>query len=205
MKSHWLAQTGAPDLILIFGGWALGAAPFAGLTGDQDLLFYEDYRDLDLPAPDRSTYETVSVLAYSFGVAAALHWLDQTGFAPDHLVAINGTPCPADPGKGIAPDRVRATAEGLSEASFARFCRRAGVDTPPPIDIPARREELITIADRGPAAPRRFDKIWISTNDRIIPPAAQRAAWADQVDRVTEIDAPHMPFAEGQTMGDWLT
>lgn len=204
MTSQWLTQKGAPYLVLIFGGWALGPAPFSAPTGDQDVLFVEDYRNLDLPTPDQSTYKTVSILAYSFGIASALHWLDRAGFAPDHLVAINGTPCPADPEKGIAPDRVRATAEGLSDASFAHFCRRAGVTTPPQINIPARRDELLAIADRGSAPTRRFDKIWISTKDRIIPAAAQRAAWADQADRVTEIDAPHMPFAEGQTLGDWL-
>lgn len=213
MKSHWLTHNGAPDLILIFGGWALGPAPFSALRSEQakdqdggpDVLFINDYRNLNLLVPNHTTYKSVSILAYSFGVASALHWLNLTEFTADQLVAVNGTPYPADPDKGIAPDRVRATAVGLSDASFARFCHHAGMNTPPEIDVPARRAELCAIADRGPATPRHFDRIWISSQDLIIPTAAQRTAWADQSDRVIEIDAPHMPFAPGQTWQDWLT
>ncbi len=204
MKARWLNRSGAPDLILVFGGWALGSTPFAALTGAADVLFVDDYRALNHPTPEISAYETVSVLAYSFGVASALHWLDATRFAPDHLIAVNGTPTPADPEKGIAPELIRATADGLSEASFTRFCRRAGMAETPEIDIAARREELLAILARGPAKPRRFDRIWIATQDRIIPTAAQRAAWADQSERITEINAPHMPFAPEQTWRDWL-
>ncbi|KPN62824.1 biotin synthesis protein BioG [Aliiroseovarius crassostreae] len=217
MNARWLTRTGAPALIILFGGWALGPEPFAPLTGgqardqtgdqtgDQDLLFVDDYRCLDLPPPDRTAYETVTVLAYSFGVASALHWLDQTGFSPDHLVAVNGTPCPADPQKGIRPEVVRATADGLTEASFARFCRRAGMTAPPQIDIAPRRDELLAILARGNARPRHFDRIWISAQDRIIPSAAQRQAWAAQADQIREINAPHMPFAPGQTWQGWLS
>ncbi|NRP14344.1 MULTISPECIES: pimeloyl-ACP methyl esterase BioG family protein [unclassified Aliiroseovarius] len=205
MNARWLTRTGAPALVILFGGWALGPEPFVQLAGDQDLLFVDDYRHLDLPPPDRAPYETVTVLAYSFGVASALHWLDQTGFAPDHLVAVNGTPCPADPQMGIRPEVVRATAEGLSETSFARFCRRAGMTTPPQIDIPTRQDELFTILARGNARPRHFNRIWISAQDRIIPSTAQRRAWAAQPGQIREVNAPHMPFAPGQTWQEWLS
>lgn len=209
MKAQWLKHTYAPELLIVFGGWALGPSPFLPLTGPQDVLFFDDYRQLDAPPPASSDYDTTTLLAFSFGVASSLHWMAQTGFSPDRLIAVNGTPCPADPDKGIAPDMIRATADGLSAANFASFCRRAGVKAPSPIDSPMHwpnhRDELFAIAHRGSAEPQRFDKIWISTRDRIIPTAAQRRAWADQAERTTEINAPHMPFAAGQSWKDWIT
>lgn len=205
MNAIWLKQNGADRLIIAFGGWALGPAPFGMLAGDEDVLFFDDYRSLDAPAPDCEPYKTVSILTYSFGVASCLHWLEHTGFSADRLIAVNGTPCPADAEKGIAPERVRATATALSEASFARFCRRAGMETPPEIGVTARQDELLAIAARGNATPRKFDRIWISSKDRIIPPAAQHSAWKDQADRICEIDAPHLPFRPGQSWQEWLS
>lgn len=204
MNVTWLKQTGASDLIVVFGGWALGSAPFSTLSGPQDILFFDDYRHLDAPVPGRETYNAITVFAFSFGVASALHWLEKTGFSPDRLIAVNGTPYPADAERGIAPDMIAATADQLSYASFLRFCRRAGSILPAPFDIAARQEELRAIAHRGSAKPRKVDRIWISAKDRIIPTHAQRAAWTEQSDQVQEIDAPHMPFAAGQSWEGWL-
>ncbi|MDA5095325.1 DUF452 family protein [Aliiroseovarius sp. KMU-50] len=205
MNATWLKQTGACDLIVVFGGWGLGPEPFSALSGPQDILFFDDYRHLDAPAPSRATYTSFTVFSYSFGVASALHWLESTGFFPDRLIAVNGTPYPADAERGIAPDMIAATANNLTDASFSRFCRRAGLTTPATLDIAARQEELRAIANRGSAKPRKFDRIWISSKDRIIPTHAQRTAWADQSDQVQEIDAQHMPFAGGQSWEGWLT
>lgn len=160
--------------------------------------------------PELEAYDRVSLLAYSFGVASAAHWLAETDPPKvDRKVAVAGTLFPADPAKGIAPDTVRATAEGglTPPATFAKFCRRAGLGgpAPPQIDIDAARAELLAIADRGSAPnPPGFDRVWLPTRDRIIPTHAQAAAWAGHPD-MREVEGGHVPFRPpGQSWEEWL-
>ncbi|MGI9369180.1 MAG: pimeloyl-ACP methyl esterase BioG family protein [Ruegeria sp.] len=206
MRRHWLAQKGGPELTLVFGGWALGPTPFEGLRGAGDVLFLDDYRDINDDVSETAQYDRTRVLAYSFGVASAAHWLGLTSRQTSRLAAVNGTLYPADEHRGIAPDTVAATADGLNEASFARFCRRAGFDNEPPaLDIPAAQAELRMIAERGPAPTTAFDRIWISDRDRIIPRIAQDTAWSEQADAVRHIPGSHQPFVAGQTWQEWFT
>lgn len=204
MRSQWLQRQNTESLTLVFGGWGLGATPFRPLTGSEDVLFVDDYQTLDLDPKITAPYRKTALLAFSFGVASALHWLATTQWRPDRLIAVNGTAYPADPDKGIAPDVAQATADRLTEARFASFVRRCGgpaLDLCP--DIPTRRAELHAIIARGPAPERPFDVIWISQNDKIIPPAAQRTAWQSQIGVIRELAAPHQPFAHGQRWEDW--
>ncbi|MDA7965041.1 pimeloyl-ACP methyl esterase BioG family protein [Ruegeria sp.] len=206
MNRHWLSRKGTPDLILIFGGWAVGPAPFKGVEGSGDILFVDDYTRVDDPLPELAQYDRVDLIAFSFGVASAAHWLQMTDFQTHRRVAVSGTLFPADPDRGIAPEMIRATAEQLSAASFEKFCRRAGLDDPAPkIDIAAARQELYAIIDRGPAADPGFDRIWIPQRDRVIPTKAQEAAWATHPQAVRTIPGPHIPFRNGQNWAEWLT
>lgn len=206
MKQQWLSRAGTQEVLLVFGGWALGPAPFQGLSGDADVLFVDDYSRLDNPLSDLAQYDRVILFAFSFGVASAAHWLTQTGFQPDRLVAVSGTLSPADAQHGIAPDMIRSTADQLSTASFAKFCRRAGFHGPvPSADIDAARAELFAVIERGVAPDQNFDRIWIPQRDRIIPTGAQQAAWAGQQNVVRTISAPHVPFASGQSWKEWIT
>ncbi|MEX0365061.1 MAG: pimeloyl-ACP methyl esterase BioG family protein [Ruegeria sp.] len=205
MRTQWLAQDGSAELTLVFGGWGLGPVPFEGLTGAPDVLFVDDYRQIDTDLPETAQYDRVRLLAYSFGVASALHWLAGSGLQAEQRVAVNGTPYPADRTRGIAPEMVAATADGLSPTSFAAFCRRAGhPGTPPDIDIPAAQAELRAIAARGPAPEIPFGRIWISDRDRIIPRAAQDTAWAGQSEAIRHIPTPHQPFRLGQSWEEWF-
>ncbi|WP_170574168.1 pimeloyl-ACP methyl esterase BioG family protein [Ruegeria atlantica] len=205
MKQRWLSRLGTKEVLVIFGGWALGAAPFESVAGDMDVLLVEDYTRLDDPLTDLVSFGRVNLLAFSFGVASAAHWLAQTGFRPDKLTAVSGTLSPADPECGIVPDLIRATAEHLSPANFTKFCRRAGLDGPAPeIDIDAARAELYAVIDRGTAPDTRFDRIWIPERDRIIPSQAQHAAWVTQQEAVRRISGAHVPFQSGQSWEEWL-
>ncbi|MCQ0091970.1 pimeloyl-ACP methyl esterase BioG family protein [Roseovarius sp. M141] len=205
MRRHWLARNGGQQLTLVFGGWGLGAVPFAGLIGAGDVLVVDDYRALDDPLREVSQYDGIRLLAYSFGVAAAAHWLSAHTLRLQRLVAVNGTLCPADETHGIAPETIAATAHGLSAASFARFCCRVGHAGPiPRIDVAAAQAELRAIAQRGGAPQTEFDRIWISQHDRIIPTRAQQAAWQAQSCAVRRLRAAHQPFAAGQNWQDWF-
>ncbi|MES0825061.1 pimeloyl-ACP methyl esterase BioG family protein [Ruegeria sp. SCP11] len=205
MKQCWLSRLGTKEVLVVFGGWGLGATPFQGLVGDMDVLLVEDYTRLDDPLNDLSQFDRVNLLAFSFGVASAAHWLAQTGVRPDRLIAVSGTLSPADVTRGIAPDMIRATAENLSPASFTKFCRRAGLGgTAPEIDIGSARAELYAVIERGTAPDTKFDRIWIPERDRIIPTQAQHAAWATQQEAVRSISGAHVPFQSGQSWEEWL-
>lgn len=205
MNRHWLHRSGRSDLILVFGGWALGAGPFHGLKGACDVLLVDDYTSLDDPLPELTQYDRVDLLSFSFGVASAAHWLARVGVRPKRLVAVSGTLFPADADHGIAPDTVRATAEHLCADSFARFCRRAGQRGPiAAIDIDAARAELYAVIDRGPAPGTTFDRVWIPDRDRIVPTQAQIAAWRRQPEVVRRIPGGHVPFRPGQRWAEWI-
>ncbi|APG46312.1 pimeloyl-ACP methyl esterase BioG family protein [Phaeobacter porticola] len=195
MEFRWLKQTQSAEAIVVFGGWAVGPEVFGHLNCAQDILFADDYRDLNADLPDLTTYGQITLLAWSFGVASYAHW--QAGRVDPFVrkVAINGTLCPVDSDHGIPPQVVANTISTLSKASYQQFLRRvfSAPQVEAAIDVPARRKELEVVADRGAAPHIRFDHVWISARDRIFPPAHQYRAWKGQ--SVHELDGPHAPFA----------
>ncbi len=202
MRAEWLQHRGAEGLIVVFGGWALSPAPFAHLTGEDDVLFAQDWRDLDHDLPEYAGYDRCLLLAHSFGVAAAGHWLASPGRRDpfQRKIAVNGTLFPCDPQRGIPPDLVRATAENLSPANLHRFCARAGSTPPSAPDLPALQAELMAVLARGPAPQLRFDRIWLGRQDRIFPPEALAQGFADQAEAIRWLDHGHTPFGLWQ---DW--
>ncbi|MEM9127829.1 MAG: pimeloyl-ACP methyl esterase BioG family protein [Pseudomonadota bacterium] len=205
MKHQWLSRGESASLVLVFGGWAVGAAAFEGLAQDGPVLLVHDYTRLDDPIAELAQFDHITLVAFSFGVASAAHWLALTGLHPERCVAIAGTLFPAHANKGIAPDLIRATADTLSDDSFARFCRRAGLrGAVPSVDLVAARAELRAIVRRGQAPDTGFDRIWIPQRDRIIPTAAQQDAWASQCHAIRSVPTPHIPFVTGQRWADWI-
>ncbi|WP_171235170.1 pimeloyl-ACP methyl esterase BioG family protein [Ruegeria sp. HKCCA6837] len=206
MKHRWLEKSGDGILILVFGGWALGAAPFQGLSGGASVLLVDDYTQLDDPLPDLTGFDRVDMLAFSFGVASAAHWLANTQFRPDRLVAVSGTLHPTCPDRGIAPEMIRATADQLTTSSFSKFCRRAGLSVEAPeLDLAAAQQELHAVIRRGSALNPGFDLVWIPDRDRIIPTKAQEAAWAETSASVKRVAGSHVPFGSGQNWAEWLS
>ena len=195
MKAQWLQRHDADALIVVFSGWALGAAPFAHLGGDADVLLLSDYRSLDFDLEPLRPYAQRSLIAYSFGVAAAGHALASAALDFDRRVAVCGSLHPADERFGIPPERVRQTADQLAETSLRQFARRAGSPFPEASDIPALRDELLAVIARGPATDPGFDRVWLGRSDRIFPPENLEAAWREQAERVRWLETGHNPFA----------
>ncbi|SLN73506.1 hypothetical protein TRL7639_04432 [Falsiruegeria litorea R37] len=202
MQIDWLRNSGtADDVIVVFGGWALGPTPFTHLQGTQDVLFVQDYHNLDTPLPDLGGYQCATLIAYSFGVASYAHWQADHPDPFTRKVAINGTLAPVDRTTGIPPVAMAKTIETLSPKAYQLFlarCYGVGQETAR-IDVDARRDELLAIEARGTAPEVEFDRIWISTNDRIMPTTNQVRSWKAQSDRVAHIDGPHVPFARWST------
>ncbi|WP_313102749.1 pimeloyl-ACP methyl esterase BioG family protein [Brevundimonas sp.] len=200
MKAQWLQRDDADELIVVFGGWALGAAPFAHLGGSTDVLLFSDYRALDFDAEPFAPYARRNLIGYSFGVAAACHALASTELKFDRKVAVCGSLHPSDERFGIPPERVRQTADNLSETSLRQFARRAGSPLPGDCYIPALQAELLAVIARGCAPDPEFDRVWLARGDRIFPPENLEAAWRDQADRVRWLETGHNPFA---AFTDW--
>lgn len=194
MEARWLKQNSAAEAIVVFGGWAVGPEVFAHLAGEQDVLFVSDYRDLERDLLDLSTYGRVSLLAWSFGVAAYGHWQQRRGDPFDRKVAVNGSLTPVSRDKGIPPVAMQKTIETLSPEAYQLFLTRVFGSRQPvaEIDVAARMQELLAVQARGAAPDPGFDRIWISARDKIFPAANLARAWSGRA--VQNCDGAHMPF-----------
>lgn len=195
MQIEWIKQDHNKDVIVVFGGWAIGFAPLAHLEGDIDVLFVSDFRDVAADLPDLSRYEKKSLIAFSFGVAAYAHWqADHTD--PFTLkIAINGTATPVDRQFGIPPIIMQKTIDALDPESLQVFLMRCFGEKQPFLeaDIDALKDELIIVQQRGSAKPVKFDKIIISGKDRIFLSANLKRAYEGE--NVATVQGPHIPFA----------
>ncbi len=194
MNGRWLHHAGQDEAVVVFGGWAVGPAPFAALPKDREIYFLDDYRDLNAALPDLSGYGAVDLVAWSFGVAAYGHWQTQSSVQFRHRVALCGSLTPVDRRQGIPPLAYRRTVEGLNHASYQQFRSRVfgREQGEADIDVKARRDELCAVEARGAAPATHFDKIWIAQRDSIFPVQNMQCAWGGQGPCV--IDAPHAPF-----------
>lgn len=197
MQATWVSRNGTARLLVVFGGWAVGADPFRHLARDCDLLFLDDYRALDWEPEGLDAYQERVLLAWSFGVAAYGHWQAGRADTFHRKVAVNGAFSPVDRRAGIPPVIFRATHDGLSVDSYQDFLTRCfGAWQPDQqIDVTARRDELAKVEQRGACDAVAFDRVWLSDQDGIFPPANLNRAWSGQegVVRVLE-GAPHAPF-----------
>ncbi len=196
MQHQWLKrQSGATELIVVFGGWAIGPSVFAHLTTDADLLYLNDYRTLEYALPDLSAYKSRTLVAWSFGVASYGHWQQDHHDPFTRKFALNGSMSPVDRLTGIAPKILQKTIDTLSQDSFQTFLARCfnAPQSPQPIDLPARRAELIAIQARGSAKTKlSWDRAWISGQDRIFSAANMHRAWPNAT---LLPDAAHVPFS----------
>ncbi|MGR3679342.1 MAG: pimeloyl-ACP methyl esterase BioG family protein [Paracoccaceae bacterium] len=208
MEAEWISRTGTRQLIVVFGGWAIGAEPFRALPCESDLLFLSDYCELDWTARELTDYDDADLLAWSFGVAAYAYWQSTQPEVFARKAAINGTLAPVDRRTGIPPAIFQRTLETLSVESFPGFVSRVFNEEQKvlPIDVEARCAELKAIQERGVAPDVEFDRIWVSDKDRIFPPANMNRAWEHQSGNLkTLTGAAHAPFAHFSSLEEMLT
>ena len=207
MKIELTYTSDSHRLLLIFAGWGMDPQPFRHLTANgYDIAVAFDHRSAEcadiinlLPR-----YSEICLLAWSFGVAAAAHFLrNQPELPITAKAAVNGTLFPVDDTKGIPRAIFDGTMNGLNERTLAKFDRRmcgsaerlsAYNAMHPRRDINELADELKAI-DTLPAASQMddtFDIVYIGTSDHIIPTANQQNAWSSHP-CVKTIDSPHLP------------
>ncbi|SED77305.1 pimeloyl-ACP methyl esterase BioG family protein [Rhodobacter sp. 24-YEA-8] len=187
MRAQWLQRSGSEDLILFYGGWAVGAGAVHHLHGGDDVLVLDDYRDETLPGLLLRPYRRLHVIAWSMGVAVAARHLDH--LAPARATAICGAP---DPRAAIGPQTYDATAASLTAESLQRFARRAGADLPEQTEPGALAQELQNLALRDAAPAAAFTHIIAGRRDRIFPQRRMAEGWPAR--EITWLDCGHNPF-----------
>lgn len=217
MKQQWLKKTDdASNVIVFFSGWGFDASIVQNLNIEEEtnVLFINDYRNLDHELPTLDHYQHRCLIAWSFGVAAYNVWQQQSSThhaAFDYHVAINGSVTAVDRKTGIPDIVMQKTIDTLSTESFQVFAKKC-IDPLDPqinstfdIDVDARKEELQQIQQwQLPDSGFQWDKIWISRQDKIFPIRNLQRAWQNQKDRIELIDAAHAPFHYWQNWHDIL-
>ena len=226
MRYQWLKQNNNnTSVIVLFSGWGFDQTVFTHLMVDDDefdVLFVQDYRELDLPLLDLQQYEKRFLIAWSFGVASFSAWIikheqqsqhQETHYPKnslaefDKLIAINGTMHAVDRFLGIPNTIMQKTIDTLSQQSFAMFAKRCFIANELPnlnINVADKRQELEMILTREHFAIEGWDRVWISNRDKIFPTKNLINAWQAYNDKQEQLhrktaelkycDAPHAPF-----------
>ncbi len=202
MQFNWLNQQNNSTLILFFNGWGMDAGAVNSLSDDGfDLLEINDY-STHKPLPTFQEYDRTILVAWSLGLLAAA----QSGIKADLAIAINGTLRPIDDIFGIPPAIFQGTIDNWHERGRNKFNRRMCGDretlayfncNPPSRSTEAQQQELIAIRNTVQTQPEPaniFDVAIISSGDRIVPPAAQRAYWEAEKTAIIELNTPHYLF-----------
>lgn len=202
-------------LILIFAGWGQDATPFGPLAVEgYDIAVCHSYT---AARPDWETmlrgYGEIVVVAWSYGLGPAAEFISShPGLPLTARIAVNSTPWPVHPTLGIPPELFEATLRGLDARAKRKFdmrmcggARAYALYEPmaPRREVGGLREELLYLTST-PWPRVRWDVGVVQTEDAIIPPDAQRRAWATEAARTIVLPGPHLPDF-GRLLGDMLT
>ncbi|MDE6267827.1 MAG: DUF452 family protein [Muribaculaceae bacterium] len=212
MKFAWINhQPSASRLILIFAGWGMDEKPFAGIgKPGYDIAVIWGLLDDVFPIPLSTIehYDETCILAWSFGVFQASRILPHLNLPNVTLtLAVNGSPWPVDPSRGIPPSIFSATVENLSPVSLSRFYRRMAGSSEsfrrfsascPDRSVDELRAELHRVASLASSeeAPASFiwDRVLIGERDAIFPPDNLKKAWSESTSAITvDPTLPHLP------------
>ena len=191
MRWELFHNEGSGRLILIFAGWSTDASFYSHVhVNGWDTMVVWDYSSFDFPSGILDSYHTVALFAWSLGVFAASKVIPADRLAL--AVAINGTEYPADDSLGIPVSVFKGTADNLDERNLVKFRKRmAGADYAKieddfvNNDVEGLKRELHNIL-REALSPTssvnaiKWDRVFISSNDRIFPKESQERAWRRQ-------------------------
>lgn len=209
MEYKWLQKSDSKKLILFFNGWSCDEQPFKTVGSDgSDVLMVYDYRDLTLPKQVIESiylYETVSVIAWSFGV-----WVAQLALYPlknmlTRTIAVNGTVKPVDKYFGIPAPIAMGTLSGLNDRNLEKFQRRMFSEqeqwecfnqNKPLRPFDEVKNELFLLLQHFRVQRMKddfYDTALISRSDLIFPSANQYHYWEGKAD-IIELNHGHFCF-----------
>ncbi len=194
MKYKWLNQKNNQKLIIFFNGWGMDECVVNHLSlEDYDVLMFYDYNSLetDFDFDKLNIFPQKYLVAWSMGVMIA------TLFDIDYVskTAINGTLKPVDDRFGIPNKIYDLTLRGFSSEGAERFIKSMYSDIPDDIYPPNRefenqKTELEALTHYEANQDFKYDRVIISSKDRIIPTKNQCAFWGAE----PNTESGHAPF-----------
>ncbi len=192
MKYKWLNKKNNSKLIVFFNGWGMDESVVNHLNPrDFDVLMIYDYNNpyIDLETMT-SEYSEKYLVAWSMGVMTASVFNMQY----QSKTAVNGTLKPIDDDFGIPKRIYNLTIKGFSPKGADRFIHNMFNDNTP---IPSvnrtfenQQSELNALLNYNANLDFNYDRIIISSEDKIIPTKNQEAFW----NLKANINAGHCPF-----------
>ena len=185
MKYKWLNKNNNQKLIVFFNGWGMDENVVKHLdTEDYDVLMFYDYNTLDSDFDFSliNNYRQKNIIAWSMGVmvAACLAPLLDFSQGEETCTAINGTLKPIDAEYGIHPKIYDLTIRGFNEIGRDKFINSMfenNIKINCTRDISEQHSELIALKNYQADASFKYNKIFISDNDKIIPTKSQVNFW----------------------------
>ena len=199
MEYKWLNRGNNPKLIIFFNGWGMDECVVNHLEyDDYDVLMFYDYNTLetDFDFDSLNMYPEKYLIAWSMGVMTAtlfdIECLSRT--------AINGTLKPIDDEYGIPKRIYNLTLKGFSPKGAEKFIKNMfnndGESNDAPCCCGTRRDfenqksELKALTHYQAKEGFKYDRIILSSEDKIIPTKNQVAFWGIE----PNIESGHSPF-----------
>jgi biotin synthesis protein BioG len=193
MEYKWLNRKNNQKIILFFNGWGMDECVINHLdTEDYDVLMFYDYNSLetDFDFENIYSYPKKYLVAWSMGVMTA------TLFDIDYVskTAINGTLKPIDDKYGIPKRIYDLTLRGFSLEGAEKFIKnmfKENCKLPQPNrEFENQKAELEALTHYEANMNFKYDRIILSSDDRIIPTKNQAAFWEIK----PNTDGGHSPF-----------
>lgn len=178
MRLTWLNKENNDSLIIFFNGWGMDENVVRHLApGSFDILAICDYNSLE-ELPDLSGYKKKYIIAWSMGVMIATIFNIKCDFA----TAINGTPFPIHAEYGINPKVYKLMELGFDEKTKEKFVAKMFNEIPtnfipPQRETENRKAELTALKSYEANSDYNFDRVIVSSNDKIIPTVSQQNYW----------------------------
>ena len=195
MKYKWLNKGRNNKIIIFFNGWGMDECVVNHLDcADYDILMFYDYNtlDTDFDFNTLNIYTEKNLIAWSMGVMIGSKY---SKIIPSltHCVAINGTLKPINIDYGIHPKIYDLTIKGFSEKGRERFINSMfdhKVEINCLREISNQQTELIALKNYQADEAFKYNKIFISDTDKIIPTKSQIAFWGIE----PNLKGGHCPF-----------
>ncbi len=193
MEYKWLNRKNNEKIIIFFNGWGMDENIVSHLEPENfDVLMFYDYNTLktNFNFSNLNIYTQKYLIAWSMGVmTATLFDIEYT-----NKTAINGTLKPIDDRFGIPRKIYDLTLKGFSPIGADRFIKSMYNEKTnfPTInrEFKNQKSELFALKEYKANENFEYNRIIISTEDKIIPTKNQVAFW----NKEPNIKSGHAPF-----------
>ena len=180
-------------------------------VGDGKFLFngkvviaYPKAKGSGIDAVGFSQYEQIDVISFSYGVFMS-QFVDIPKIHSN--IAICGTLFPINREFGISPKIFDLTLKTLNDENLQKFYKNMfdeenefekfiQLNKTSQLNIENLKQELETIkslAIENNKTKRKFTRVYVANNDKIIPARAQNAFWQDKIN-IKQLESGHFPF-----------